>query len=84
MNNPAVVQAESPSRAVIEEVAASEGVEPADLETPLYEAIDPDALNALLGGPSRYTEAPLYVEFTYAGYDVRVSSEGAVSVSRRE
>lgn len=72
----------SPSRAVVEAVASREGIDPVSLETPLYEAIDPDALDALVRrAPPTSDRAPLHVEFTYHGYDVTVSSEGEVAVS---
>lgn len=77
-----VVQEWSPSLAVVETIASREDVDSAELDVPLYEAIDPDALDALLrntadargGGPVR-------IDFTYCGYRVTVASDGSVQVS---
>lgn len=83
MNNAALVQAESLSQAVIEAVASREDVEPMALETPLYEAVDPDALDALVETTaSQHDRASLEIEFTYHGYHVRVSADGVVHLSR--
>ena len=59
------------SVAVITAIAAKRGVEPTELP-PLYESIDPDALDALFaptrtGGPRRGR-----LEFTYDGHEVVV------------
>lgn len=77
----ATVGTESPSRAVIEAVAEREGVEPVDLTVPLYEAIDPDALDTLLQESSMTSGASPRIEFTYDGYDVIVTATGLVQVS---
>jgi len=71
----------APSRAVIETVAAHQGVEPTDLEVPLFEAIDPDALDELLGADGREYAPPIEVEFTYDGYHVTVGSDGSIDVT---
>lgn len=61
---------------VIETVAEAAGVSELELE-PLYDAIDPDALEALFrpGAVGR-------VEFTYHGHAVTVHSDGRVDVAR--
>lgn len=46
---------------------------------PLYDAIDAEALDALLGDTER-TGVPLRVEFEYVGYDVAVE-HGRLSVT---
>jgi len=76
---------ESTSRAVVEAIAEHAGVDPADLELPLYEAVDPDALDALFSPPEG-TREPVSgrVSFVYDGYDVEVTSDGEVTVSDRE
>lgn len=82
MNVAAAVRSESPSTAVVETVAAREGVDPMDIDAPLYEAVDPDALDSIVrtvdGEPNH---APLEVEFTYYGYEVVVATDGSVRVS---
>jgi hypothetical protein len=64
-----------PSRAVVETVADAEGVDPVDLEPPLYEVIDAEALDRLFrGGAGEVT-------FEYAGYEVTVDSEARVALA---
>ncbi len=63
--------------AITEQVAAKKGVDPLDLP-PLHTAIDPDALAALVN--HRDAAAELDVQFSYAGYLVSVTGDGAVSV----
>jgi hypothetical protein len=71
-----------PSAAVIEAVAEYNGVNPIDLEQPLFDVIDPDALDALVGndksGPALSDTA---IQFTYNDCRVHVSGEGSVDVS---
>lgn len=64
-----------PCEAILERVAAREGVDPLDLDEPLYGSVDPDALESLLASGSGVT-----VRFTYAGYDVTVSGDGRIEV----
>lgn len=66
----------SPCEAILEEVASREGVDPLDLDEPLYASVDPDALESLLASGSDVT-----VRFSYAGYDVTASGDGRVDVS---
>lgn len=76
---------ESTSTAVVEAIAEHAGVDPADLELPLYEAIDPDALDALFSPPEG-SRRPVSgrISFVYGGYDVEVTGEGEVTVTDRE
>lgn len=67
------------SVAVVEAVADAEGVDPVGLETPLYEAVDPDALEALVGA-SGHGGFEGYVSFVYCGYDVTVDPRGGVTL----
>ena len=76
------VKATPPSQAVSERVAACEGVDLTEL-VPLYEAIDPEALNRLVE-TSRSTDSALRIEFTYPGYDVTVTGDGVVHLARDE
>jgi hypothetical protein len=72
-------RSQAASEAVVEAVSDREGVDPAELDRPLYEVIDPDGLDRLMeGGPG---ETPVYVTFRYYGYHVTVSSAGDVTVS---
>ncbi|WP_126662714.1 HalOD1 output domain-containing protein [Haloterrigena salifodinae] len=69
-----------PSLAIIERVAALDGTDPLSLP-PLYDAVDPDALDSLFQSSS--TDGPQTtgaVQFTYYGYDVRVDADGDIVV----
>lgn len=74
---------ERPSRAVVSTVAAVSGRSVVAEESPdrdeptgplpsLYDAVDPDALDALFDGGRR---RDVSVTFTYAGYEVTVREE---------
>lgn len=64
-----------PSEEVIEAVANEEGLDPAELRSPLYDAIDPDALDAL------FRNSAGAVSFEYHGYAVVVTSDGIVQLT---
>lgn len=67
-----------PSTAVVEVVATAANCPPTATE-PLYNAIDPDALDGLVrSAETRPTDVT--VEFAFAGYDVTVSSDDMVLV----
>lgn len=68
------------SHRVVSAVAEREGVEPAELRPPLFEVVDPDALDAMF---ARSDAENVAVEFTYLGYEVVVSQSGGVRLSRR-
>ena len=74
----------SASERVVQAVAARTGVDPLDLEVPLYESIDPDVLDLVVrtapGGPDR---SSVRVEFTYEGLDVTVTADGSIDVLER-
>lgn len=62
------------SGAVLAAVAEAEGVDEMELAPPLYEAINPEALDTL------FRETSGTVEFQYHGYRVTVDHEEGVSV----
>ncbi|SIR63192.1 hypothetical protein SAMN05421858_3016 [Haladaptatus litoreus] len=68
------------STVIAETIANHKGVDPADLE-PLYETIDPDALDALFAhrtdGTARTTGQ---ITFVHAGYEITVTSDRTVTV----
>lgn len=66
-----------PSTAVIEAVSTVVNREPTDLE-PLYDAIDPDALNALVG--TEGADAAVSVSFPFVDRLVTVHATGEVVV----
>lgn len=69
------------SERVVSAVATTSGTDPMDLE-PLYDAIDPDSLDALYerDGHGR-AGSPERVEFTYSGCEIAVTGDGSVTVS---
>lgn len=77
-----------PSQAVVEAIAALEGISPAKLRPPEYEplhdVVDPEALDALFaeraGGRSRPGGS---VTFHYCGYEVTVEECGTVTIEGR-
>lgn len=78
MSTSTSVQQLSPSEAVVHRVAKHKRVDPLEL-TPLYDAIDPDALDLLVRS-SDGDGSELTIEFTYAGHDVTVTGGGAIQV----
>lgn len=76
-----VMGAETVSRAIVEAIADAKGVSPVDLQPPLYEAVDPDALEQFVASVhDRPNTTDLRVTFTYAGHEVTVSGDGDVSI----
>lgn len=69
-----------PSEAVVERVANREGVDPVEL-SPLYEAIDPDALDSLVCA-SNGDGSDLAIEFSYSGHEITVTGEGVVHLDQ--
>lgn len=72
---------QSASEAVIEAVARRAGVDPLDLKTPLYDAIDPDELDVLLDGAGRAGRSPVEVTFRYHGYTVTIDGDLTVTLT---
>ena len=69
-----------PSTAVVDVLAAIRGSEPATLES-LYDSIDPDALDQLFETHDAATRASDFtVQFTHAGHEIALGSDGAVEV----
>lgn len=73
-----------PSMAVVEAIADHEGVDPIDLERPLFDVVDTDALDAFIGHDGSPPASNAEVRFTYDGYRVRVSGDGSVDVTPSE
>lgn len=65
-----------PSMAAIEAVTAVEDVDAMDLDRPLFDSIDPDALDAIIEAAG----TDVAIEFTVATYDVVVHGVGEVRV----
>lgn len=58
----------NPTQVIVEEVAAAEGVDPLELQPPLFEAIDTDALDSLIDSADVHTT----LQFTYCEYKVTI------------
>jgi len=71
------IRSSAPSTAIVEAVAETTGVDPLDCP-PLWEVVDPEALDALFLEGTRGT-----VTFEYAGCRVAVEDGETVSVCRR-
>lgn len=67
---------ESVSQTVVGAVAEATDVDPLALDPPLYEVIDPDALDRLFDK----ARSEVQIEFTMAGCQVRVHGAGSVVV----
>lgn len=61
------------SSAVVSTIARHEGVDPVNLDPPLYETIDPDALDGLFRNGD---ESTVELTFRYNGSEVTVDSGG--------
>lgn len=70
-----------PAMAVIETVAAAVGRSPSDLD-PLYDSLDPEALNVLVR--SSTAEDGIVVSLSFAGRTVVIDSRGEVIVRSGE
>ncbi len=67
-----------PSVAVVEAVAAVTGRDSVD-GPPLYDFLDPDALDALADVRDAGTATDVCVEFVYDGVDVTITGDGTVT-----
>ncbi|SNZ04152.1 hypothetical protein SAMN06269185_0464 [Natronoarchaeum philippinense] len=68
------------SDAVVKALADAEDADPLDLD-PLYEVIDPDALDALFARTGDGDRREGRVEFRASGYHVEVTSTGRVHLT---
>ncbi len=68
----------SPSQAIVTGLAERNGISPLEMQ-PLYEAVDPEALDTLFqnGRSGRVT-------FEYAGYEVIVHGNGHIDIHETE
>lgn len=62
------------STGIVETVAEAVGVDPTGLRTPLYEVLDPDALDAL------FRTADGAVTFEYLDYEVTAHATGEIDL----
>lgn len=72
------------SEIVVSAVAELTNSDPVSI-TPLFDVVDPDALNAFFTvNQSGFNHSPDRVSFTYCDCDVVISADGTVQVSRSE
>ncbi|NHN41305.1 hypothetical protein G9C85_06600 [Halorubellus sp. JP-L1] len=69
----------NPSVAIVETVAVTLNREPNKLP-PLYDFIDPDAIDALLSRPN---SRGVHLSFVYAGVRITVDDDGTVTIHPR-
>lgn len=68
--------------AIVEAVSKHEGTAPSSLDPPLYEAVEPDALETLLNGTGSAPDSPVTIRFEYAGYRIAAGSDGSLDIDR--
>ena len=66
---------ESITTQVVRKVADIKGTDPTNLKTPLYEVVDPDALEVLCSKSDQ-----IEISFSYEGYDVIVDTPSDVYI----
>ncbi|AEN07601.1 hypothetical protein Halar_0345 (plasmid) [halophilic archaeon DL31] len=66
----------SVSQAVIDAVAAVEGTPPTELTPPLYDVVDPEALDKVFAGKASLGK----VMFNYNSYEITVEADGYVAI----
>ena len=69
------------SETVVDAVAQLDGIDPLDLPSSLYEAVDPDALDELFGNGTKQGAPESEIRFQFAGHLVVVTGDGRVQVS---
>jgi hypothetical protein len=76
-------QVDSPDElagAIVRGVADAAGVDPLDIDTPLYERVDTDALEQLFPNLGTAAATPGQLTFEFYGYTVAVCSDGIIRV----
>lgn len=72
----------STSVAVVERVAEKEATGAVEVLTPFNEVLDPDALDTLVASLANGASAEDWqVEFWYAGYHIRIESDGDIEAT---
>ena len=73
---------QSISRTIVEAIADAEGVAPTELDTRLYDVIEPEALNELFQQQADGPVTDGTVSFTFHGYKVTVHSDSSVEIDQ--
>ena len=74
-------ESEPLSHGVVRAIAAAKGIDPSDVD-PLYESLDPEALDALLDGTSGGGARDVRVSFRIDDLEIEVSEDRCVRVDR--
>ena len=72
----AISTEDPPSVAVVCEIADREGVDPTALQPPLWNVVDPEAMDRLVGGET----GDCSIRFQYLDYEICVDGAGQVTV----
>lgn len=72
-----LARGESPSEAVLRSLAAVTGVDQLEIEPPLYESIDPDALDQLFESAQ---SDDLHVSFAHSDHRIIIDGNGDLSI----
>ncbi|THE66742.1 hypothetical protein D8Y22_01060 [Salinadaptatus halalkaliphilus] len=71
---------DQPSERVVSAVASLRDEDPLEL-SPLYDAVEPEALDALVDHANRVDEAGTHrLWFAYEGFDIGVQSDGQIEI----
>lgn len=85
MSQSKILASESPSELlserIIRAVADAEGVSPTALDTPLYESIDPEALDRLFRSSDNRHGMTVSAQFEYYGYKLDIHSDGQLTLT---
>lgn len=73
-------EGELTSLKVVEEVAARDGIDPAELQPPLHTVIDTEALDALFKSTPSTPRANGTIKFHYRNYTIQVDSSGEIHI----
>lgn len=73
---------ESPTEGVVQALATAADASPLELD-PLYNTLDPEALDTLFSPSPSGDRSGEYIVFEYEGYEVTFFSEGRVTVAPR-
>lgn len=66
--------------AVVRGIAERTGADPTDLDRPLADVVDPEALGRLFAPQEGSADPAGYVVFRYEGFEVMVDADGGVEV----
>ncbi|WP_227353848.1 HalOD1 output domain-containing protein [Haladaptatus salinisoli] len=72
------------SEVVVEAVAEETGTSPERITPPLYDAVDPEALNNLFEDTANAGRREGRVVFAYSGFEVTVREDGSVALEPME